>query len=53
MINKLPFLTTFNNSNLIFFLKVHKNKKLTKEINRINNKEILHQAQSKDSIALT
>ena len=52
MINKPHFPIMFNNSNQIFLLKVHKNKNLTKEINRISHKEILHPAQSKGSIAL-
>ncbi len=52
MINKLRSPITFNNSNQIFLHKVHKNKNLTKEISKISHKEILHPAQSKDSIVL-
>jgi hypothetical protein len=52
MINKHRFPIIFNNSNQIFLYKVHKNKNLTKEISKISHKEILHPAQSKDSIVL-
>jgi hypothetical protein len=50
MNSKHHILIVFNNSNQIFYLKVHKNKKLNKEIHKTNHREILHQAQNKDSI---